>query len=127
MNRHVAGLTLALALLAASGCANRERRRDRGGDPPPPPPSAKAAPASEARCEHADKAHKWAYYPDEPLYFCDRHQHHWVQEGGSWRHVEQYDARPNYAAHMLSNQSEFEIHTRNAEHARAYPPGSRRR
>lgn len=114
-----------LLLVALSGCAHKERRRDRG-DPPPPPPPAKTEP-QEPRPDYADRPHKWAYYPDEPLYFCDRHQHHWIKDGSGWKHVEQYDARPNYPAPMLSNQSEFEIYQRNAEHAREYPPGSRRR
>lgn len=110
-----------LLLVALAGCVRQ--RRDRGDPPPPPPPAATEAP----RPEYADRPHKWAYYPDEPLYFCDRHQHHWIKDGGRWQHVEQYDARPNYPAPMLANQSEFEIWRRHAEHAREYPPGSRRR
>lgn len=122
MRRCVLGLSLALALLGTSGCRHRERRRD--DSPPPPPPAPKTA--DEPRPDYADQPHKWAYYPDEPLYFCDRHQHHWIKDGRRWRHVERYDARPNYAAPMLPNQSEFEIYLRNDEHARQYPPGSRR-
>lgn len=124
MRRAVVVSIVSLVLAGASGCAHRERRRER--NEPAPAPAPQRAPA-EPGCEHADGPHKWAYYPDEPLYFCDRHQHHWIKDGRRWRHVERYDARPNYAAHMLANQSEFEIHRRHDEHAREFPPGSRRR
>ena len=65
---------------------------------------------------------------DEPLYFCDRHRHHWVPDGvGGWAHIHEYDlGRPNYSAPILSNQGEFEIFMNHDAHSAEYPPGSRR-
>jgi len=97
--------------VSVGGCERRKRPKKE----PKPEPAASSAP----RPVYADRPHHWIYYPDEPIDFCDRRQHHWV-------HVEELADRPNDSAAILANQKESEIHRRRAEHAEQYPPGWRR-
>ncbi len=128
LNRVLLIASALLLLLAPTGCKRRKRR-----DPQPEPvvvdvhEPAPVGIASEP-CDSEARAHHWIYYPDEPLYFCDRHRHHWIPDGvGGWAHIHEYDAgRPNYAAPILSNQGEFLIFENHATHSATYPPGSRR-
>jgi hypothetical protein len=125
-------LSGALLTVALVGCRKRSRK------PEPEPHAHHEEPHAEephteapppVNCEHADKAHHWIYYPDEPLYFCDRHQHHWVCEPGDrWVHYgsEYQDRRPNYAAIILSNETGHDIYHDYDRHCADYPPGSRR-
>lgn len=128
-NRIFLFTTMLVLLMLPTGCRGRRRKKA----PPPEPvmePAAEEAPAGMASepCDSQDSAHHWIYYPDEPLYFCDRHRHHWLPDGvGGWAHIHEYDlGRPNYAAPILSNQGEFEIYMNHDMHAADYPPGSRR-
>jgi hypothetical protein len=127
-------MSLALLALISTGCGRRRRRAK--PEPAPvvvaePAPVA-AAPAVQAipddPCTHQARAHHWIFYPDEPLYFCDTHRHHWIPNGaGGWAHIHEYDqGRPNYAAPILSNQGEYEIYQRYEEHSVEFPPGTRR-
>ena len=130
-------LGFALASIPLIGCGGRRRRRKKRKQPEaevyPEPAEVYPEPA-EAYVEegalvdpwpdYADRPHHWIYYPDEEAYFCDRHQHHWIQEGGRWVHTEEWK-RPNYAAPILK-ASEFEVYKSHAETAAAWPHGSRR-
>ena len=118
--------SILLLLFAPVGCKRRKR-----ANPQPEPVAADPAPAvgiASEPCDSEDRPHHWIYYPDEPLYFCDRHRHHWIPDGvGGWAHINEYDAgRPNYAAPILANQSEYLIWQNHDAHAANYPPGSRR-
>jgi hypothetical protein len=127
MRRALVFVSIAVLVLLAPGCKGGGGNRRRDEPAPAPEPARQPREAAEPLPAYAAEPHHWIYYPDEPLYFCDRHQHHWIKAGRRWKHVEQYDARPNYAAHILANQGEFEIHAKHDEHAREFPPGSRRR
>lgn len=131
MLRTLLFVSVALLVLVAPGCkggGGGNRRRDEPA-PEPEPARREREPKNDAEPApaYAAEPHHWSYYPDEPLYFCDRHQHHWIKDGRRWKHVEQFAGRPNYAAHILANQGEFEIHVKHDQHAREYPVGSRRR
>lgn len=125
-------MSLALLALLSTGCGPRRRRAEPEPAPVVAEPAPVAAPAVQAisddPCDSQARAHHWTFYPDEPLYFCDRHRHHWIPNGvGGWAHIHEYDTgRPNYAAPILRNQGEFEIYTRYEEHSVEFPPGSRR-
>ena len=126
LNRVLLIASALLLLLAPTGC----KRRKRADPAPQPVVTESAAPVGIASepCDSEDRAHHWIYYPDEPLYFCDRHRHHWIPDGvGGWAHIHEYDAgRPNYAAPILANEGEFLIFQSHGSHAATYPPGSRR-
>ncbi len=129
-------MSLVLLALLSSGCVRRRKRRAEPEPTPvaaePAPVAAEPAPTVQAipsdPCDSQARRHHWIFYPDEPLYFCDTHRHHWIPDGaGSWAHIHEYDqGRPNYAAPILSNQGEFDIYQRYEEHSVEFPPGSRR-
>ena len=131
INRLILFATLTLLLALPTGCKGKRRKKA-----PPPEPVMEEAPIVEEApvgmasepCDSQERAHHWIYYPDEPLYFCDTHRHHWIPDGvGGWAHIHEYDlGRPNYAAPILSNQGEFDIYLNHSAHAADYPPGSRR-
>lgn len=106
-----AGLALAVAVIASSGCHVHEPR---SSGPPP------HAPAHGYRA----KAHAWVYYPDCDLYYCEHHRNYWtVDAGGVWTTVEVLP--PSFVVGFsvtldLDTPEPWRFH---ADHRRAYPPG----